>query len=594
MKLIFIYCKYVYKLSKKYFYINLVYTIIGAVAWITINYALKLLTETITAQQTGDANILMLAIPILLFFLFAILLGGNFSNLEQIITIKFVRNSMKALVNEFSEFESKIKHDLFYDSEFHGEYSFAKNGQAKIIEVTTLLMNRFFISIFNLILPAITIMYFDIVIFAYLSFVIIVSFSLNNYISKKKFTLEKELIQADRETNYFGSLLSARETAKEIRVYKQSDKLYNRWFSNFIPLINKRVNLDIKGKIFGFFIGTCEFIMNYAFIAYLFYLISIEKINPGDAVFLQGTFWVLSYGINTVIELISKNIMESKKYIVEYNNFFKKYNSTDIKKVNPSQTDANDSFISLEVKNVSYRYPGESKYALKNVNLKINAGEVVCLIGENGSGKSTLSKVICGLLEDYSGEILINNKNIKSMNKEDIFNAFGIAFQEFNKYAISLKENIMIGDLSNFNDMRYEKVINHANLKPVISDLPKGDETILGKEYDETGHDVSIGQWQRIILGRSYIKSPKILILDEPTASIDPKEEMRIISSFNNAEINIGATLLITHRIGFAKISHKLYVMKKGKIIESGSHDDLLSSEGEYNKIYYNQKHLYE
>lgn len=594
MKLIFNYCKFVYKLSKKYFYINLIYTAIIAVAWIAINYSLKMLTEIIVAQQTGDKNIFILAIPILSYFLFAILLGGNFYHLEQIMTIKFVQNSMKKLINDFSQFESKIKHDLFYDSDFYDEYSFAKNGQGKIIEITTLLMNQFLISCFNIILPAITIIYFDVVVFVYISIVSIISFFLNSYISKKKFALEKELIQADREVGYLEGLLSNRETAKEIRVYKLSQTIFQKWIAKFVPLLDKRTKLNVKGTIFGFFIGICELITNYAFVAYLFYLILINKINPGDAVFLQGTFWVLSYGISTVIQLLSKNIMESKKYIVEYSNFFAKYNEIHTDDVMLSSNNIRDAFVSLEMKNVSYKYPGESNYALKNINFKINAGEIVCLIGENGSGKSTLSKIVCGLLENYSGEILINNKNIKLMSKKEIYDFFGVAFQEFNKYAISLKDNIRIGDLKRFDDMRYENVIDHANLTSIIKDLPKGDKTILGKEYDESGQDISIGQWQRIILGRSYIKNPKILILDEPTASIDPKEEMRIISSFNNTAININATLLITHRIGFAKISHKLYVMKKGEIVESGSHDDLLKIKGEYNKIYYSQKHLYE
>lgn len=561
-----------------------------SISWIAINYALKMLTETIIAQQTDGTNLFTLSIPILLYFIFAILLGGSFYNFEQILLIKSIRKSMKKLVNDFAVIESKIKHDLFYDSEFYNEYSFAKGNQGKVIELTTLIMNRALISVFNIILSAFVIMYFDFIVFIYLSIISIISFALNSYISKQNFNLSKYLVEEGRIINYYGELISTRESSKEIRIFDLGEKLLNRWNNLFIPFSNKKTHMEIKGSLFGFIIGACELIMNYAFVAYLFYLIFNGKIKASDAVFLQGTFWVLSYGINTLIELISKNILESKKYVSEYDKFILKHDKKDIDKKDIDFL----SVYSLELKNVSYKYPDSSSYALKDINIKINQGEVVSFIGENGSGKSTLSKIICGLLEDYTGEVLINGLNIKDMNRLDLFGYFGVAFQEFNKYSISLKENIIIGDHGNQNDDRYNDVIKHANLNKIIDDLVEKDNTILGKEYDESGSDLSIGQWQRIILGRSYIKNPAVLVLDEPTASIDPKEEMRIISSFKHATKKDNITILITHRIGFSKVSNIIYVMKKGEIVEFGNHNELLYRKGEYSNFYYNQKYLYE
>ena len=592
MKIIFKYCRAVYSLSKKYFFINVLYTIVISMSWIGINYALKLLTDIIIAQQVGGMNLVVLGVPILLYFVFAILLGGSFYNFEQILLIKFIRKSMKKVVNDFVSTEAKMKHDLFYDNEFHNEYTFAKGNQGKVIELITLIMNRSLIAVFNIILSAAAILYFDFIIFIYLSLISVISFVLNNYISKQNFKLNKSLVEEGRVIDYYGGLLSNRESSKEIRIFDLNKKLISRWNDRFIPYMGKKIKMEIKGSLFGFIIGVCELIMNYVFVAYLFILIFTGKIKASDAVFLQGTFWVLSYGINTFIELVSRNILESKRYVTEYDNFLLKYKNEDVSK--PEMANDFTSVFSLEFKNVSYKYPGGSSYALKNVNLKINQGEVVSFIGENGSGKSTLSKIVCGLLEDYTGEVLINGVNIKHMNKLDLFQCFGVAFQEFNKYSISLKENIIIGDLKNQNDERYDEVIKYANLSKIIDGLAEKDETILGKEYDSAGTDLSIGQWQRIILGRSYIKNPAVLILDEPTASIDPKEEMRIISTFKDAAMKSNMTILITHRIGFSKISDIIYMMKKGEIVEFGSHNELLDKNGEYNNFYYSQKHLYE
>lgn len=591
MKTIIRYCKFIFNVSKKYFFLNMLFIIIVSFSWIAVNYSLKILTEIITIQQNGKINIIVLCIPIALYFIFAILLGGDFNNLEKIITIKFVSNSMKKLVNEFFELESEIKHDLFYDHDFNNGFSFAKNGQNKIIEIVTLLMNRVLISLFNIIIPAITIMHFQSTVLIYLSLVSIILYFLNAQVSEKKFNMEKSIIEKDRIDQYLTDLLTNKESAKEIRLFRFDNFIFKKWYFNYRYIINKRFDLEIKGTLYSFLIRLCEMIMNYTFIIYLFYLVLNDYIMPGDAVFLQGTFWVLSYGISTFITLLSRDIEESKKYILEYDRFIYKYKGK--KEGNRRSYNCEQPLVSLELKNVSYKYPGQTEYALKNINLKIKAGEIVCLIGENGSGKSTLSKIICGLLEDYTGEVLINNKNIKTLNKEEIYSIFGIAFQNINKYAISLEENIMIGNLDKFNNGKYEKVIKYANLSEIIDNLPRGDKTILGKEYDELGQDISLGQWQRVILARAYIKNPKLLILDEPTSSIDPQEEMRYVSSFNMKNMNIDAALLITHRIGFAKISNKIYMLKKGEIVEEGSHDDLLLNKGDYCKIYHEQKYLY-
>ncbi len=158
-----------------------------------------------------------------------------------------------------------------------------------------------------------------------------------------------------------------------------------------------------------------------------------------------------------------------------------------------------------------------------NINLKIKKGEVVSLLGYNGSGKTTLSKLICGLLRDYEGTIKLNNKDIKNILYEDLYRYFGIGFQDFTKYSLSLKENIGFGMVEKINDEdEINKAIFKGNLQELIETLPEGVNSIIGKELDNSGQDLSGGQWQRVVLSRSYMGEPEVLILDEPTASIIP------------------------------------------------------------------------
>lgn len=592
MKRLYKYCRFVYTLSPKYFFLNIIYNLIMASAWLTINYALKLLSEVIV-NQDSDYIFLKLCGPILLYFVCAILLGGSFYYLEQVIQIKFVKKSVEKLVWNFSNMESGVKHDLFYDDKFYNEYLFAKKNQHKIIEVTTLIMNKTLVALFNVVLSVLAIIYFDNFILILLIIISLISFMLNNYIAKKNYQTNKEQILLEREINYINSLLSDRSNSKEIRMFRLSNVLINKWKGKFELYNYRKLALSKKNNKILLIIDLCEQVLNYIFVFYLIFLVLKNEIAPGDAIFLQGTFWVLNYGINTLITLISKNIFESLKYIKDYDEFVEKYQSNIVPYEN-NLLDGNDSVESIELKNVSYKYPNSNNYALKNVSIKINKGDSICLIGDNGSGKSTLSKILCGLLNDYSGEILINKINIRTIAPRVLFDYFGVAFQEFNRYSMSLRDNILIGSPNQFDERRYIDVLKENQLDELISGLPYEENTILGKEYSEFGVDLSVGQWQRVILARAYLKNAQILILDEPTASIDPQEEARLINSFRKLIENYSIALLITHRIGFAKMSNRIIVMKNGEIIESGGHKELLALKQEYYQIYSTQKHLYE
>ena len=349
-----------------------------AFAWIMINFALKLLTEVITVSKNEYA-IISVSLPILLYFVCAILLGGNFYNLEKIIHIKFVRKSIEKLVLDFSHVESNIKHDLFYDSKFYDEYLFAKKNQHKIIEVTTLIMNNTLIAIFNVVLSALSIIYFDGYTFVLLLLISVVSFALNNYIAKKNYKKNKNLINTEREVNYLNFLLSDRVNSKEVRVFGLSSILLSKWRDKFGDYSSQKKSLNKKNNMISSLITFCELMMNYVFVIYLIYLVMQNRITASDAVFLQGTFWVLNYGINTLIVLVSKNIYESLKYITDYDLFVDKYYFDVCAENNVASNSLTiGEFESIEVKNVSYKYPNSNEYALKNVNLKIRTGETIC------------------------------------------------------------------------------------------------------------------------------------------------------------------------------------------------------------------------
>ena len=239
----------------------------------------------------------------------------------------------------------------------------------------------------------------------------------------------------------------------------------------------------------------------------------------------------------------------------------------------------------IELKNVSFTYPGSKKAVLKNFNLSLNPKEKIALVGENGSGKTTLIKLLCRFYDVDEGEILINGVNLKKLDLNDWYKALGVLFQDFVKYEYRAWENIHFGKADEKENIK--RVVEAANLAgadPMIRKLEKGYEQMLGRTF-EGGVELSIGQWQKIALARGFFRSAPILILDEPTAAIDAKAEAEI---FNRVEklSKDKTVIIISHRFSTVRNADKIYVIDNGGIIESGSHTQLMKLNGQYATLF--------
>lgn len=246
----------------------------------------------------------------------------------------------------------------------------------------------------------------------------------------------------------------------------------------------------------------------------------------------------------------------------------------------------------ITIENATFRYPNSDKDSLKNINLMIKEGETIAVVGENGAGKTTLVKLITGLYEPNQGSVKIGGKDLSTISYKSLFENVSGVFQKYQRYALTLKDNIQIADFTDTGvDGKVEKLLeeNHIN-KDDQAIFPNGLDTVLSREFD--GVDLSGGQWQRIAIARGFYRNSDIIVLDEPTASIDPIEESAIYKKF--VEVAKGKTaIIVTHRMGSAKIAERIIVMKDGEIAEAGSHDELLSSGGVYAEMYAAQAKWY-
>jgi ATP-binding cassette subfamily B protein len=239
---------------------------------------------------------------------------------------------------------------------------------------------------------------------------------------------------------------------------------------------------------------------------------------------------------------------------------------------------------SIEFKNVSFGYRGEDGLVLKNLSFSLKAGEKIAIVGENGSGKSTLIKLFCRLHDPKEGSILINGIDLKEIDLKEWRQQLSAVFQDFGKYPFSLGENIGIsktGDLNNKDKL--DEAIEKGGLSYLLKKFPAGFATLLGKEF--SGKELSFGEWQKLAISRLFFRNSPIIVMDEPTASLDPNSEyevfQRLIQAFEGRTV-----FLITHRLNSVKMCDKILLLKNGKILEEGSHADLIERKGEYSRLF--------
>ena len=248
-----------------------------------------------------------------------------------------------------------------------------------------------------------------------------------------------------------------------------------------------------------------------------------------------------------------------------------------------------DCVYELEFKNVSFKYPGTQHYALKNVNLKLEVNRRLAIVGQNGAGKTTLVKLLCRLYEPTEGEILLNGINISKYSYEEYSSIFAVVFQDFRLFALPLDENI--AGSGQVDEERCLKVLKDVGLKDRVMKWPEKQRTLLYKNLGD-GINVSGGEAQKIAIARALYKDAPIVIMDEPTAALDPLAEAEIYENFN--ELVHGKTsIFISHRMSSCKFCDEIIVLEDGMITQKGNHQELLRQDGLYSQLWNAQTQYY-
>ncbi len=323
----------------------------------------------------------------------------------------------------------------------------------------------------------------------------------------------------------------------------------------------------------------------------LFYLVATNVRQIGDYSIYTSALNAISAGVTALITTTA-SIYEGSLFIdnmIVFMNEKKTIVPAVAEPVKPSRHCGH----TIELRNVSFAYPGTTRLVLKNISLTINAGDSVVLVGLNGAGKTTLIKLITRLYDPTEGEILLDGINIKNYDTAELYKLYGIIFQDFGKYAVNVTENIAFGDIDK--EIERENIVyaaRQSSADQFIESLPQGYDTPLMRYFETNGIELSIGQWQKLSIARAFYSDSDILILDEPTASLDPMAEQEIFNQFDMLRKG-KTTIFVSHRLSSATAANKIIVLKDGEIAEIGDHQELMARRGEYYTLFSTQAKRY-
>jgi ATP-binding cassette, subfamily B, bacterial len=426
--------------------------------------------------------------------------------------------------------------------------------------------------------------------FAFVLSITILTLRFRRFADKKKFTLFDKMTEQSRLPFYFlfGGGLEYK-SGKDIRIYSAQNLIAQHISSVIMPL--RKSTSDSMSRSSGMADGISAAVTGLIEgAAYLFVALraAAGALSIGAVVKYAGSIRQLAASLSSLILMLHEFSVCAGRFrsTIAY------FNIPDVlyKGTLPVEK-RSDNEYEIQFVNVSFKYPGSEVYALKNLSLKLNIGERLAIVGMNGSGKTTFIKLLCRLYDPTSGEILLNGIDIRKYDYNEYMSIFSVVFQDFNLFSFSLGQNVATS--VKYHRQKVSECLKKAGFDERLKDMSKGTDTPLYKNFEEDGVEISGGEAQKIALARALYKDAPFMVLDEPTAALDPIAEFEIYSKFNEI-VGEKTAVYISHRLSSCRFCHDIAVFHEGQLIQRGNHDKLISNKnGKYYELWNAQAQYY-
>ncbi|WP_185827505.1 ABC transporter ATP-binding protein [Halomonas nitroreducens] len=409
------------------------------------------------------------------------------------------------------------------------------------------------------------------------------------YFTRHLYDWQRRRTQMERHASYLDWLMTSDMHAKELRLYQLGDYLKDHYANLRGHIRRGRMKINKRRTYADIAAESIATIAFFVVLLYLAWRTSQGKSSAGDLVLFMLIFQRAQSLGQEVIQRLSR-LYEDHLYMGLIFRFLD---------MSPAMVDSHSHrqfpeklVEGIRFESVSFRYPHANNFALCEIDVRIKPGQIVALVGANGSGKTSLIKLLCRLYDPIEGRITIDGVDIRDFDLEGYRRYFSVVFQDYSHYAATVRENIHFGDINHSISMpSIEMAALKAGAHSFIEDLPARYDTQLTRMFDN-GQELSIGQWQKIALARAFLRESQLIILDEPTSSLDPGAEFEFFDTFRE-RINHRAALIISHRLSTVRMADYIYVMDKGKICEKGTHEELVGLGGIYHGMFMKQAYHY-
>ena len=394
-----------------------------------------------------------------------------------------------------------------------------------------------------------------------------------------------------RQMQYYSGLMTNKDRVQEIKILGLADTFTTKYKAAFAQYYKGLKRLIVREGVTQIGVGFITTVVNSLLFIYIAYAVIYGDGKVGDYSLYSGALTSITTYVATLMGS-TVTIYEGTLFIDNMIEFMKEKREIVPIKEEPAVPLRNTEHT-VEFRNVSFKYPGMDKYVLRDVNLTFAPSESVVLVGLNGAGKSTLIKLLTRLYDPTEGAIYLDGKDLREYDVEALYDIFGIIFQDFGRYAESVSENIRFGDVDREYDFNaVSTAAKRSGADMFIDALQDGYDTPLTRMFEDSGKELSVGQWQKLSVARAFYKDSEILILDEPTAALDPLAEQEVFNQFS-ALAKGKIAVFVSHKLSSAVSASKIVVIDGGTVAEVGNHEELMALGGRYYELFSTQAKRY-